>query len=529
VNTWTATSTAVPPLRDSTSPRLAGARALVAPLLLTVASGALYAAAFPPLALYPLGWLALAPLFFAVSRVPVLPAAGLGLLWALSAGCGTAGWLPGALAGYFDATPLESWIAFLAILLGLVGTYSAAFAAWLAWLARRGAPNPLVIAAGWVVCEFARNGGFVPSPWALSAYAQIEWISLVQIADFSGPWGVAFLIAWANACVAAFFVGALPSPRARRHLLGLAAALGAALVYGEWRLGQTFADGAEANVAIVQGGAARGAGDDGETTLVRYLDLTRQVAPGTSVILWPEGALDFDLYRLDARSLRVFALSRALESELLVSSPHRRTTRGEEHYFNSTFLLRQGRRAGTYDKVELTPFAETNPLRSLVPIGRDRYTPGRRVEILPGEDVAIGTAVCSEAMRSGHVRALVGAGAEVLWNPSNDGWLGSESASRQQLATAAFRAIESRRYLIRGAATGYSAIVDPKGRIVAQSGLGTSAVLTGTVRASEARSPYPHVGDLVAWAALLACLGASLMSLLKRSAVRDGQLEGAER
>ena len=153
-------------------------RTAALPILLTLASGVLYSAAFPPLSLYPLGWLALAPFFAASARVRPLHAAALGLLWALCAGFGTAYWMPGMLVEYFGASILEAWAGFLAILVGLVGTYTAGFSAWLAWLVQRGRAGPLAVAAGWATCEFARVHLLVPSPWALSAYAQIEWSEL---------------------------------------------------------------------------------------------------------------------------------------------------------------------------------------------------------------------------------------------------------------------------------------------------------------------------------------------------------------
>jgi apolipoprotein N-acyltransferase len=381
-----------------------------------------------------------------------------------------------------------------------------------------------VIAAGWTTCEFARVHLLVPSPWALSAYAQIEWSALIQLADTSGPFGLSFLIAWANACVAGFLIDSLRPRSVPLYLGGLAAALGAVLIYGEWRLSQPFSDREPVRVAVVQGGVSRHYLRPDERSgehLTRHLELTRQAATrGARLVFWPEGALDVDLYPLSARSLRVFELGRSIEAELLVGGPRSQATSSGTHHFNSISLLRRGRRVTSYDKVELMPFSESNPLRALLAIGTDHYTPGRRIELLPAEAFSIGTAICSEAMLPGYVRRVVNAGAEILANPSDDHWFGAESASRQQLASSAFRAIENRRYLVRATSTGYSAIIDPTGRVTARSELGTAEVLEGSVRASDVQTPYQSVGDLFAWVALAACAGLSLPRFHNRSAVR---------
>jgi len=63
------------------------------------------------------------------------------------------------------------------------------------------------------------------------------------------------------------------------------------------------------------------------------------------------------------------------------------------------------------------------------------------------------------------------------------------------------RAVENRRYLLRATVTGFSAIIDPWGRTLATSGFGRPEVLTGTVYASHATTPYRRWGDLFAWLA----------------------------
>ena len=111
------------------------------------------------------------------------------------------------------------------------------------------------------------------------------------------------------------------------------------------------------------------------------------------------------------------------------------------------------------------------------------------------------------------VSRAVGQGADVLVNLSNDAWFGHPAPARQQLEIAMLRAVENRRYLVRAAATGFSAVIDPHGRALVESEFGAEQVLNATVRASHARSPYQRWGDAFAWLVMAGVAAASLRAL----------------
>ena len=117
------------------------------------------------------------------------------------------------------------------------------------------------------------------------------------------------------------------------------------------------------------------------------------------------------------------------------------------------------------------------------------------------------------------VRRFADAGAEILANLSNDDWFGSRAAARHHLAIASVRAIENRRFLVRATSNGYSAIVDPHGRIVSRSGFGDPEVLSAIIYRSNAKTPYQRWGDAVAWLAIGACFLVAIRSVAFRSGV----------
>ncbi|RLB38637.1 MAG: apolipoprotein N-acyltransferase, partial [Deltaproteobacteria bacterium] len=95
-------------------------------------------------------------------------------------------------------------------------------------------------------------------------------------------------------------------------------------------------------------------------------------------------------------------------------------------------------------------------------------------------------------------------GADLLVNLTNDAWFGRTSAPYQHLAMTVFRAVETGRPLVRAANTGFSALVDPSGKILARTGLFQEALLVGEVTPGS-REPtiYTRLGDLLLLPVLL--------------------------
>lgn len=477
------------------------------PLCLTLLSSTLYALSFPPFSLSFIAWIALVPFFLAIVLVGPGVAALYGFLWCLAAAYGVGWWFPGMIAGYLQVPLVIGWLGFFAVSSGLAGLYFAGFAAWVAWLTKRNCASPWFIAAGWSVCEFARANLLIGNTWALLGYSQISHSQLMQIADVTGPYGVGFLIAAVNAHLARFLVSAWPQRRLLISSLYLMVLLIGVLLYGDWRLSQTFTVGQPVPIAVVQGSIEqklRWQPEYRRANLDRYLALTRgAAATHPLLIFWPEYAVDFHLQLDSPLRESVFQLTRDLEADLVLGGQYYNYGEADVEFYNSVFLVHRGRLAGRYDKTLLLPFAEANQVESLFPGIPNRYVPGQTIRLLRTPIARIGAFVCFEAMYPDLVKKFVLRGAEVLANPSNDGWFGHATPAQHQLQIASLRAIENRRYLVRATTTGISAVIDPYGRIVASSEFGVSAVLTTTIARSQVMTPYQRWGDLPCWLAFV--------------------------
>ncbi|HLF57775.1 MAG TPA: apolipoprotein N-acyltransferase, partial [Thermoanaerobaculia bacterium] len=176
------------------------------------------------------------------------------------------------------------------------------------------------------------------------------------------------------------------------------------------------------------------------------------------------------------------------------------------------------------DKRHLVPFGEYVPLRSLFPfIGKiarmvGDFSPADGIRLLDWRGERMGAAVCYEVVFPGETSALVHEGATLLLTVTNDAWYGDTAAPRQHFRAARFRAAENRRWLLRAAITGISAVVRPDGSIAAVAEVGEIETLVGGVVGRSDRSPL----ERAPW--LLPALAIALAAVaLLRSVRPSGQ------
>jgi apolipoprotein N-acyltransferase len=176
-----------------------------------------------------------------------------------------------------------------------------------------------------------------------------------------------------------------------------------------------------------------------------------------------------------------------------------------------------GRLVAQYDKIRLLPFGEYVPLPRWFPpawlvsgIVGD-FTPGANYTLLPIGETRVGVFICFESAFPSIARQFTDAGADVLINISNDGYLGQTPVLRQHLANAVMRAVENRRTVLRVTNTGISARISPRGEVSDATGSFEPATRTWTVsRATGGKTFYTRHGDI--FVALCAVLGVVLLA-----------------
>lgn len=501
-------------------------------ILLMLATAVLYGLSYPPHGSPWVAWVALVPLFLALRGL----SAGRALLLAWASGLTMAyaitDFLPAAVAYYYGQGLFFGVLLFVLSVTVMCCLSHMLFALWYRWPGRaEGWSSPFLVAAAWVIAEFIR-GDLEGNPWGTVGYTQVPWLAMVQIAEWTGVYGISFVVVAMNAALADTIVQR-GRPRALVRV-GLVACLALAiLAYGRERLAAVEAEPAgDVPVAVVQGNVDLGSRWRQELygqNLEDYLRQTQDAArrEPARVVFWPENAVTFFLEDEPLYRYAIGHVLGPLGAQLVTGGPH--AERGPpQRFYNSAFLLgSDGEVVARYDKRVLMPFAEYYPawlaLLSQRQFGGVReFSEGRPSPPLPTLAGPASVVTCNEALFPRTVRARVADGGGYLVNLANDGWLGVHRYSERVLDMVALRAIEHRRFAVRASSSGGSAIVAPSGRVLARSAPFAAEVLHGAIRARFDATPYGRHGDLLVIACVLAVAIAAGLQVLRARAARGG-------
>lgn len=279
--------------------------------------------------------------------------------------------------------------------------------------------------------------------------------------------------------------------------------------------------------ALVQGGGPRGipavVSDAGAVT-ERQFRLSAQLPSGVDLVVWPESSLGVSgPVAGTPEAARVAALARRTAATVVVGLSE---SYGDGFRNAAVAWGPDGRVIGRYEKVHRVPFGEYIPARSLFEnlsdltslVPRDAI-PGRGPGLLRTPAGPLGVVISYEVFFADRARAAVNAGGQVLLVPTNAASYTTEEVPATEVAAARMRALEIDRAVLQTAPTGYTAIVRPDGRVVAQGGLGTPEVLTATVPLRSGLTPYVRTGD----GPVLAVVAVALVAAgLQRSPRQDG-------
>ena len=494
-------------------------------------TGLLYPLCFPNFDLGFLAWACLLPLHLALDGVSPRRAFWLGWLAGLIAFIGVMFWVVTAMHLY-GKLPLAASYLFLCLLAAYLGLYIAVYAWGFVRLQRA---IPLLAFFGapflWVTLELVRTYLFSGLPWALLGYSQYHWLSVIQIADHTGIYGVSFLIVLASAALSETILWTISR---RRRLTAVSfpwltpAAAVASLLLTVWYGQVQLSDGSKAGtgrtigIGLVQANIDQAHKWDAayrRDALNRHERLTAQVAGGQDLVIWPEAATPFLFEQEPAYRAEILSLVQTHKVPLLFGSPAlRRYPDGRPYLLNSAYLLSQdGIALGRYDKQHLVPFGEYIPLHSSVLFFLDKLVQGigdfeagtvATVLTVPGRPgtaeatglAKFGVVICYEVIFPNLVREFVENGAEFMVTITNDAWFGMSAAPYQHFGMVVFRAVENRSAFARAANTGISGFIDAQGRILHATPIFQEQAVSGRIPVEHRRTFYTQHGDVFAYA-----------------------------
>ncbi len=510
--------------------------------LLLFLSAFLFAVPFLYPSLCPTAWVALVPFFWLVHRSRTIGQA-LFLGWLM-------GWMTNVMGLYWLVYTIRVFGEFpypLSALIFLIFTaLEASQFAIFAVLVHRFGSGPLFLfpALFWVALEFWFPHLF---PWYLAS-SQTHFLQLIQWADILGPYGTSFLLVWLNMILYRLVFSSYEKSRAVFLPAVICAVfVGAVLSYGQIRLSSVTAamDAApELNLAAIQGNIdinLKWNPTQWAKNLKTYQDLTRNSA-GASLIIWPETA--FEPWLSEEMQELPPELRTALPPDVSffifgVRSFLGRPNRKDFEAFNSAFLADgQGRVLGRYHKQILMAFGEYIPFSGILskvpgvpPLG-DGFARGNgpRTLDLSGK-IRVAPLICYEDLMPQLARAFVSENrANLLVNLTNDAWYGDTVAPWQHLRLAQWRAIETRRTLVRATNTGVTTVIDPKGVQAQTLPTFSPGVLPARVRIMDGETLYVRFGDWFAWLVTGISAGVFLLGYLDKKGRRSwGVFAGGQR
>ena len=476
-------------------------------------------------------WFALAPVFWLVAHSKTKKMA------ALHAFVFSLAWTASAFSFMWPCAFEGS----IALSLYTACVYTAALLCVRKLAQRRGGAAVFGVGAVWALTEILRS--VVPLlyfPWMLLGHALINNAPLRQEADLLGAYGLSFILASFNALLAFALPAVLPphfraASDASIKSAWKCASLLFALILGLYSYGLERIHRLEphlkngAPIALIQGNIKTKLGRTDEmlaAQFTQHVGLHRKVLAefGTkngappALVCWAETMVPGEFNGSEFGKQMVGEVAKLGVPALFGSNfiePHAADTPPEDYRIhNSAFILdSSGHEILRYFKRRLVMFGEYIPgsrdypfLKMLRSVTRDSYVPGTEhspiVEV-GGYHIAIN--LCVEDIHPVLAREAAFDGADTVINLTNDGWFYGTHGPRAHAMTAAWRAIETRRPLLRVTNTGHTIAVNPLGEITLVLPPETEATGSVTLQridgdGSKIVTPYMRLGEF--WTAL---------------------------
>jgi apolipoprotein N-acyltransferase len=457
--------------------------------LLAAVAGLLLALSFPKASIAGLAWIAPGLLLFSAGATSTKSLLKIGFTGGFAYYLASLYWL---LCIPVTFLPILGWIA--------LSAYLAVFTAGWAWVSWKLAPASMDLllnsgwnrrllwalqcAAAWVTGEMIIGRFLSGFPWDFLGVSQYRMVPLIQICEFTGVYGVSFLIIWFSVSLVLTGLALVQNPASRNRwareivLPFLAILLITFTGFQKARLQPRPED--TVTVALIQPSIPQTLIWDEKENATRFKQLLRlsedALTHKPDILIWPEASVPnmlrhdkdtADAVRDLATRHHVWIILGSDDAELRADSVK------EIDYFNSAFAVSpDGELAGMYRKRRLVIFGEYIPfvkwlpfLKNLLPAGDTGFTPGEKPVqfFLPSLGVTTSVLICFEDTFPHIAREYVSRNTDFLVNLTNNGWFGESAAQWQHAATSVFRAVENRTPLVRCANNGLTCWVDSSG------------------------------------------------------------------
>jgi len=493
---------------------------------LALGSGLVMGLAAVPSNEWGLGWVGMVPLWwFCLTSARSLithplrywqtPAFYLPLLWGLGFYGYTLIWITGLHPLMWLGVP---WLASIAIALfcwAFITVWGAALPVlwvallrWLQWRMSLAVGGRVLVGASlWAALEIIWSQG--PLAWTNLAFTQTPGnVVILHLGQLGGPWILSLAIAAVNGLLAEALqqqIGRVANPQTKRlGAIALALFVSVHLVgYGLYQRPLIDSPQNQLKIGVIQGNVPTRIKltDEGirraETGYTQgYVDLANA---GMQAVLTPEGALPFIW---DAQAFAKTPLHQAI---LLKQVPLWLGTFYPEPDGLARSLITLGANGDVlsrYDKIKLVPLGEYTPFASVLGGLINQLSPvqenGKPGTLNQQFDTPLGRAIagiCYDSVFPNVFQRQAKAGGKFILTSANlDPY--SQRLMVQFEALEVMRAIETDRWLVRATNTGYSGVINPKGKVVWRSQPFTYQIYPATLYSRATKTLYVVGGDI---------------------------------
>ena len=372
----------------------------------------------------------------------------------------------------------------------------------------------------WILLEYLRTYLLTGFPWMLIGYSQFEFTEIIQIAEFTGVYGVSFLVVFCNLCLYFWISREKENLRCNNLYLFIVLLLIIVLsVFGLTRANKFRASGnQEFIVAVVQPNVnqyEKWNPDYINSVLFNLKKYAFEISKiKADLVVWPEtvfvGFINKDEYLYNnAKQITNIAGGFNIVGSFYTDKKNR--------HFNVVLAFENGNYIAMHKKNHLVVFGEFVPFKISNFFGflsqTSDLTKGEDTEVFINNKMSIGSTICSENFSPNISRKFALFGAKVFTNHTNDAWFFDTAAPYQHFMMNVFRAVENRKPVIVSANSGISGIIEASGVIVGKTLSSKEVLLIGKFFQNDFKTFYTKHGDLFVGLCVILLLGLVFLRL----------------
>jgi len=359
----------------------------------------------------------------------------------------------------------------------------------------------------WTALEYVKSLGLLGFPWVALGNSQVNYLYLIQIAEFTAVYGVSFWVILINVCIIYWIKFRYRSTILLSFIIFLFPfCIGFVLLENQSQISSKMnITSIQPNIHLID--------KHGRSPLQNLEEIIkttdRYITDSTQLVFWPETAVNTFIHKNSKTEKIIKNYLKDKQFELLTGFPESEKSVKGNKYFNSIGQFNQNGLIESYQKIHPVPMAEHIPLSSIFPslkklnLGQANWEIGENYTIFETDKIKYSGVICYESTYPSLVRKFVNAGADFIAVLVNDGWYETPPEPQQHAVQSIFRAIENRRTIVRSANTGISMVIEPSGEITTETILNEKTGINSTIKLNSKSTFYTKYGDVFSWIMIL--------------------------